>query len=234
MQEAYEHALSIALGDAQLISMAGHHASCSAAHITPDVKVAEALVEEPLQVHGYRAPPSMPQVQQRSCPAASASVSACLLARQKDVPLLVNLVQEPTVSPQLALSAVAHKDAGPPGGNHGRFGNVSVVYDSGSASSRSPSENFSGGGRSLQKDSAGSVRSAAAQQQQQHVGARSGKNTKSRLGEEAGLSGKKAGKPGTPGQKRQALSELRPQKVKHSQREQQAWTQGTDDSDDFA
>ena len=53
-------------------------------------------------------------------------------------------------------------------------------------------------------------------------------------GDKRGQPSKEAGKAVGSGQKRQALSELKSQKVKHSQREQQAWTQGTDDSDDFA
>ena len=221
----------MATHDAGSAVRARQRASCSAAPAVPELQAAVQVVKGPLQVH-HDPPPSMAHVQQGCQPAGSVSVSAHLLASQTDAPLPKNLTQDATVSAHLRPCEARILDVGPQGESphrtHGNYSNVSVVYDSGSASSRSPSESFSGGERSRQKASAGSVWSSTAQQQL-HAAARTGKNGKSRLGEETGPSGKAV----TSGQKRQALSELRTQKMKHSQREQQAWTQGTDDSDDF-
>ena len=66
---------------------------------------------------------------------------------------------------------------------------------------------------------------------QHQARARAGNNSMSRLSEETGPVGVAAGKLLIPGQKRHALSELGPQRVKHSQKEMPAWMQGTDDSD---
>ncbi len=75
---------------------------------------------------------------------------------------------------------------------------------------------------------------SSAPQQHSHAVARSGINGKSRLGEGTRHTGKGADRGVATGQKRQALGELEPQRVKHSQKEVLAWTQCTDDSDDFA
>ena len=75
---------------------------------------------------------------------------------------------------------------------------------------------------------------SSASQQHSHAVARSGINGKSRLGEGTRHTGKGADRAGATGQKRQALDEIGPQRVKHSQKEVLAWTQCTDDSDDFA
>ncbi len=75
---------------------------------------------------------------------------------------------------------------------------------------------------------------SSAPQQHSHAVARSGINGKSRLGEGTGHTGKVPNKAVATGQKRQALGELGPQRVKHSQKDVLAWTQCTDDSDDFA
>jgi len=75
---------------------------------------------------------------------------------------------------------------------------------------------------------------SSAPQQHSHAVARSGINSKSRLGEGIRHTGKGPNRAVASGQKRHALGELEPQRVKHSQKELLAWTQCTDDSDDFA
>ena len=99
---------------------------------------------------------------------------------------------------------------------------MDVVHDSSSGDS------FANGGRFAGGAAMGSVVRAAIQHQAR---ARAGNNSMSRLREETGPAGGAAGKTLMPGQKRQALSELGPQRLKHSQKEMPAWTQGTDDSD---
>lgn len=112
--------------------------------------------------------------------------------------------------------------------DHGNFSNVSVVYDSASGRSSSSS------GKSLQAKHRDSACSPAKQQQQQpHAMARPAVHSKTRLGQEAGLADRPGSKVVAPGTKRQALSELEPQRVKHAQKELQAWTQCTEESDDF-
>ena len=103
-----------------------------------------------------------------------------------------------------------------------RFGSVDVIHDSSSGDS------FANGGRSAGGAAVSSMARPAGRHQAR---ARAGNNSMSRLSEETGPVGGAAGKALIPGQKRQALSELGPQKVKHSQKEMPAWTQGTDDSD---
>ena len=107
-------------------------------------------------------------------------------------------------------------------GSDRRFGSVDIVHDSSSGDSFANSGRCAGG-------AAMSSMARPAGQHQAH--ARAGNNSMSRLSEETGPAGGAAGKVLAPGQKRQALSELGPQRVKHSQKEMPAWTQGTDDSD---
>lgn len=127
------------------------------------------------------------------------------------------------VSGQGAAGAVAASGTrAQSSGSDRRFGSMDVVHDSSSGDS------FANGGRFAGGAAMGSVVRAAVQHQAR---ARAGNNSMSRLREETGPAGGAAGKMLMPGQKRQALSELGPQRLKHSQKEMPAWTQGTDDSD---
>ena len=127
------------------------------------------------------------------------------------------------VSGQGAAGAVAASGTrAQSSGSDRRFGSMDVVHDSSSGDS------FANGSRSAGGAAMSSMVRPAGQHQAR---ARAGNNSMSRLSEETGPAGGAAGKVLTPGQKRQALSELGPHRVKHSQKEMPAWTQGTDDSD---
>ena len=106
-------------------------------------------------------------------------------------------------------------------GSAGEGANVKIFCGSGSSNS---SAGWS--------KSTGDVHRSAGRPVVQHQArARAGNNSMSRLSEETGPAGGTAGKVLAPGQKRQALCELGPQRVKHSQKDMPAWTQSTDDSD---
>ncbi len=236
MLQAYEKLLGLAVDSPQPAPIARQQASRPAAGVAPASQVAEDSVRRPTHVPHKRAAPIMAQGQPG--PFTQASASAQLLDGQQAASLPESLAQRAVGAPQSAAPGpVRHVDARPqaesPRCTHGSFIHVDVVLDSGSESCKSSSKSFSHSASSRQNGSAGSVPSAAAQQQVQKA-AKSGMPGKSRLGDVRGQPSKEAGKAVGSGQKRQALSELEPQKVKHSQREQQAWTQGTDDSDDFA
>ena len=235
MHAAYEKLLSLAIDSPQPPSMGRQPAACPTAAVAPAPQVAEKSVRGPAPVHDERAAPSMAQKQRGPCTEAPAS--AQLLGSQQAASLSESLAQRAVGAPQSAAPCAVwpqdvRQQAEYPRCVTGNFSHVDVVLDSGSENGKNSSKSLSHSGGSLQNGSAGSVRSAAAQQQVQKA-ARSGLTSKSRLGEERGHPSKEAGVAAVSGQKRQALSELKPQKVKHSQREQQAWTQCTDDSDDF-
>lgn len=104
----------------------------------------------------------------------------------------------------------------------GKVASVNLVCGYGSGNSSASSG----------KSTVAVCRSSAVRPAAQHQArARAGNNSMSRLSEEAGPAGRAASKVLTPGQKRQALCELGPQRMKHSQKDMPAWTQGTDDSD---
>lgn len=233
MQRVYEKLVSLAVHSPLPASAAGQHPSCPPAHLVPSLQAAEEVVQKATP---GKAGPSIAQLQQRPRPEASASVQT--LAGQQAASLPGSLAQRAVGGPQSAAACqVRHLDVRPQAESlrhiEGDFSHVDVVFDSGSESCKNSSKSLSHSSSSLQKGSAGSVRSSAAEQHLQKA-ARSGMPSKSWLGEQRGQPSQGAGKAVASGQKRQALSELKPQKVKHSQREQQAWTQCTDDSDDFA
>lgn len=218
MQAAYDATLSMVVDSAQPIVSAQPHASSLAAPIMASVQAGKGVVSGPVQAREEEAAPSLAQLQPGSRPAASAP--AQLPARQAPAGLPETLAHKaPAPPPSAAMCAAGTMAAKPhaesPRRSNGAFSHVSVVYDSGAANCRSSSSSFGSSGQSLQNVKRGSVRP-------------------SRLGEERQPAQSKPGNAVASGQKRQALSELRPQTVKHSQREQQAWTQCTDDSDDFA
>ena len=221
MQAAYDCTLSMVVNSAQPITSVQQDACCPAAPIVASIRALSGPVPGLVQAHGEEAAPSLAQLQLGCRPAASAP--ARLSAGQA-------LAGVPETLAHKAPATKPH--AGSPRCTHGPFSHVSVVYDSGSVDCRSSSNSLGSSGKSLQNVEAGSVR-ASAGQQPVHPVIRSGTTSKSRLGEETQPSRKGIGNAVASGQKRQALSELRPQMVKHSQREQQAWTQCTDDSDDF-
>ena len=236
MQASYDFVLGTVILADPPKSAARQPAARPAAPIMPSAQAARRSVQEPAQTRTQTAISSMAHLQPGSPHAAQA---ARFQAVQQSAPLPERLMQEAAASPHLAapcasgLRDVTRPQAESARCRQGNFSNVSVVHDSGSEDCKSSSKSASSNGPFLQSAGAGSVH-AAAGQHASNATARSGKASKSRLKEETWPTGKETGKAITSGQKRQALGELRPQQAKHSQREQQAWTQCTDDSDDFA